>query len=165
MILSVASGLGTFVLNRKKLTGGVGISLSLLARWDGGVSMQVGPRYDIPGYIGVDWFIIDLLMSTMIFIFLEKLFPHIREQAILRPDWWHDFRYFALNHLLIGIFAFVATMTAPTFFSWAVNHDLQVFVSSLPWTVQFVMAIILPDLVEYAIHPTLPEVKWLWPIH
>src|SRR5216683_2414874 len=127
--------------------------------------VQVGPRYDIPGYIGVDWFILDLLMSTMIFVFLEKLFPHIREQAILRPDWWHDFRYFALNHLLIGIFAFAATMTAPTFFSWAVNHGIQVFVSSLPWTIQFDMAIVLADLVEYAIHRTLHEVKWLWPIH
>ena len=165
MIFSVAFGLVTFVLNRKKLMGAVGISLALLALWDGGVSMQVGPRYDLPGYIGVDWFILDLLLSTMIFIFLEKLFPHIREQAILRPDWWHDFRYFALNHLLIGIFAFAATMTAPTFFSWAVNHGIQAFVSSLPWTIQFVMAIVLADLVEYAIHRTLHEVKWLWPIH
>src|SRR6266481_5723005 len=122
MIFSVAFGLVTFVLNRKKLMGAVGITLALLALWGGGISMEVGPRYDLPGYIGVDWFILDLLLSTMIFIFLEKLFPHIREQAILRPDWWHDFRYFALNHLLIGIFAVAATMTAPTFFSWAVNH-------------------------------------------
>jgi len=83
--------------------GAVGISFALLALWGGG-------RYDIPGYIGVDWFILDLLLSTMIFIFLEKLFPHIREQAILRPDWWHDFRYFALNHLLIGIFAYVVLL-------------------------------------------------------
>src|SRR6266481_5723004 len=27
------------------------------------------------------------------------------------------------------------------------------------------MAIVLADLVEYAIHRTLHEVKWLWPIH
>src|SRR4029077_2666445 len=102
-----------------------GISLALLALWGGGVLMQVGPRYDLPGYIGVDWFILDLLVSTMIFIFLEKLFPHIREQAILRPDWRHDFRYFALNHLLIGIFAFVATMTAADVVSSAVNTTFR----------------------------------------
>lgn len=115
MIFAAAFGLVTFVLNRKKLMGAIGISLALLALWGGGISLQVGPRYTLPGYIGVDWFILDLLMSTMIFIFLEKLYPHIREQAILRPDWWHDFRYFAFNHLLIGVFAFVATMTASTF--------------------------------------------------
>ena len=47
------------------------------------------------------------------FVFQSEVFFDTG-QAILRPDWWHDFRYFALNHLLIGIFAFVATMTAPT---------------------------------------------------
>src|SRR5262249_60985288 len=93
MIFSVAFGLVTFVLNRKKLMGAVGISLALLALWGGGISMQVGPRYDLPGYIGVDWFILDLLLSTMIFIFLEKLFPPIREQAFLRPACCHGFRY------------------------------------------------------------------------
>jgi hypothetical protein len=75
MIFSVAFGLVTFVLNRKKLMGAVGISLALLALWGGGVSMQVGPRYDLPGYIGVDWFILDLLLSTMIFIFSRKAVP------------------------------------------------------------------------------------------
>ena len=44
MVFSVAFGLVTFVLNRKKLMGAVGISLALLALWGGGVSMQVGPR-------------------------------------------------------------------------------------------------------------------------
>ena len=101
----------------------------------------------------------------MIFIFLEKLFPHIREQAILRPDWWHDSRYFVMNHLMIGVYAFAATIFAPTFFSWAINHDLQHFVSSLPWVIQFFMAILLADLVEYAIHRTMHEVKFFWPIH
>jgi len=165
MVFSAAFGVVTFALNRHKLMGAIGICLTLLAMWGGGASVQVGPRYAAPGYVGLDWFILDLLLSAMIFVFLEKLFPHIREQAILRPDWWHDFRYFALNHLLIGVYAFAATMFAPRFFSWAINHDIQAFVSSLRWVIQFVMAIVLADLVEYAIHRTMHEVKFLWPIH
>ena len=149
MVFSAAFGLVTFVLNRHKLMGAIGISLTLLAMWGGGASVQIGPRYDAPGYIGLDWFILDLMLSAMIFIFLEKMWPHIREQAILRPNWWHDSRYFLLNHLLIGVYAFAATMFAPTFFSWALNADLQHVVSSLPWVVQFAMAIVLADLVEY----------------
>ena len=93
-----------------KLMGAVGISLTLLALWGGGATVQVGPRYAAPGYIGLDWFVLDLMLSAMIFIFLEKLWPHLREQAILRPDWWHDSRYFLLNHLLIGVYAFAATI-------------------------------------------------------
>jgi sterol desaturase/sphingolipid hydroxylase (fatty acid hydroxylase superfamily) len=51
------------------------------------------------------------------------------------------------------------------FFSWAINQDVQTFVSSLPWVVQFFMAIVLADLVEYAIHCRMHEVKFFWPIH
>src|SRR4029077_5060054 len=65
----------------------------------------------------------------------------------------------------IGIYAFAATMFAPTFFTWAINHNVQAFVSSLPWVVQFCSALVLADLVDYAIHRTMHEVKWLWPIH
>ena len=117
MIFSTAFGLITFILNRHKLMGAIGITLTLLALWGGGASVQVGPRYAAPGYIGLDWFILDLLLSAMMFIFLEKMWPHFREQAILRPDWWHDLRYFLVNHLLIGVYAFAAAIFAPTFFS------------------------------------------------
>ena len=61
MIFSAAFGLITFVLNRHKLMGAIGITLTLLALWAGGASVQVGPRYVAPGYIGLDWFILDLL--------------------------------------------------------------------------------------------------------
>jgi hypothetical protein len=67
MIFSVAFGLVTFVLNRKKLMGAVGISLAILALWGGGISMQVGPRYDLPRYIGVDWFILDAIDDDLYF--------------------------------------------------------------------------------------------------
>src|SRR5438094_9827605 len=73
MIFSAAFGLVTFALNRHKLMGAIGITLTLLALWGGGASAQVGPRYAAPGYIGLDWFILDLLLSAMLIIFLEKL--------------------------------------------------------------------------------------------
>src|SRR5258706_6270396 len=45
MIFSAAFGLVTFALNRHKLMGAIGITLTLLALWGGGASAQVGPRY------------------------------------------------------------------------------------------------------------------------
>jgi sterol desaturase/sphingolipid hydroxylase (fatty acid hydroxylase superfamily) len=165
MIFSAAFGLITFLLYRHRFMGAVGISLTLLAMWGGGASVQVGPRYAAPGYVGLDWFILDLLMSAMIFIFLEKVFPHLREQAILRPGWWEDSRYFLLNHLLVGIYAFAATIAAPTIFAWAVSHDVQTFVTSQPWTVQFLLVIVLADLVDYVLHRSMHEVKFLWRFH
>src|SRR3954451_13613597 len=53
MIFSAAFGLITFVLTRHKLLGAIGITLTLLALWAGGASVQVGPRYAAPGYMGL----------------------------------------------------------------------------------------------------------------
>jgi uncharacterized membrane protein len=80
MIFSAGFGLVTFALNRHELMGAIGISLTLLAMWGGGATVQVGPRYAAPGYVGLDWFILDLMLSAIIFIFLEKLFPYIRRR-------------------------------------------------------------------------------------
>src|SRR5580704_7978986 len=53
MIFSASFGLITFILNRHKLMGAIGISLTLLAMWGGGATTQIGPRYAAPGYIGL----------------------------------------------------------------------------------------------------------------
>ena len=165
MAFSAVFGLITFILNRQKRLGAIGISLTILATYMGGVTVQVGPRYGAPGYVGLDWFILDLLMSAFVFIFLEKIVPQVREQAILRPDFWHDARYFIFNHLAISLFLFVGAVAVPSLFSWTINAGLQAWFRSLPGAAQFVVILVTADLVEYTIHRTMHEVPALWRIH
>src|SRR3954447_15335871 len=165
MVFSAGFGLLTFVLNRQKKLGAIGISLTLAAIWLGGTGVQVGPRYQAAGYIGMDWFILDLLTSALVFVFLEKIAPRVRGQAILRPDFWHDARDFVFNHLAIPIFLFVTVTAVPALFSWGVNADLQAWFRGLPGIVQFVVILVSADLVEYAIHRAMHEVPALWRIH
>ncbi|HEY4250084.1 MAG TPA: sterol desaturase family protein [Roseomonas sp.] len=165
MAFSVGFGLLTFVLGRQRKLGAIGVLLTLLAFWLGGAGVQVGPRYDIHTYIGLDWFILDLLMSAILFIFLEKIVPRAREQAVLRPDFWHDARYFAFNHLAIGIFLFVGTILMPQLFSWTINAGLQAWFRDLPGVVQFIVVLFLADLVEYTIHRSMHEIPALWRFH
>ena len=108
IVFSAGFGLLTFLLNRQKRFGALGIVLSLLAIYLGGSSVPVGHRYQAAGFIGLDWFILDLLATAALFIALEKIVPHERSQPILRPDFWHDGRYFIFNHLVdLGIFLFI----------------------------------------------------------
>lgn len=165
MAVSFAFALLTFVLNRQKRLGAIGVSLVMLAAFLGGPGVAVGPRHDAPGYLGLDWFILDLLMSALVFIFLEKIAPRIREQAILRPDFWHDARYFIFNHLAISIFLFGTTVAVPSLFSWTINAGLQAWFRSLPGIVQFLAVLVCADLVEYAIHRCMHEIPALWRIH
>jgi sterol desaturase/sphingolipid hydroxylase (fatty acid hydroxylase superfamily) len=165
MVFSAGFGLLTFLLNRQKRLGALGIVLTLIAVYLGGSSVQVGPRYDTVGYIGLDWFILDLLASAATFIALEKIVPHRREQPILRPDFWHDSRYFIFNHLVIGIFLFISVRAVPELFSWTINAGLQQWFRSLPGVAQFVAVLVTADLMEYATHRAMHEVPMLWRFH
>ncbi|WP_376088268.1 sterol desaturase family protein [Roseomonas sp. CCTCC AB2023176] len=165
MVFSAGFGVLTFVLGRQRHLGALGLLLTGLAFWLGGTGVQVGPRYTAPGYIGLDWFILDLLGSALIFVLIEKIVPREPGQPVLRPDFWHDARYFVFNHLTIGIFIFIGHVMMPRLFAWSINADLQAWFRDLPGIVQFAVILFLADLVEYAIHRTMHEVPWLWRIH
>ncbi|MDN3562989.1 sterol desaturase family protein [Paeniroseomonas aquatica] len=165
MVFSAGFGVLTFVLNRQKRLGALGILLTVLAAYLGGSSVEVGPRYDAPGFIGLDWFILDLLASAALFTALEKTVAHRRDQPILRSDFWHDGRYFIVNHLAIGIFLFMSVKAMPSLFSWTVNAGLQEWFGSLPGVVQFVAILVTADLMEYATHRAMHEVPALWRFH
>lgn len=165
MVFSAGFGLLTFALGRQRHLGALGLLLTAVALWLGGTGVQVGPRYAAPGFVGLDWFILDLLASALVFILIEKIVPRDRTQPVLRPDFWHDARYFAFNHLTIGIFLFVGNVLMPQLFAWSINADLQSWFRGLPGIAQFLAVLVLADLVEYAIHRTMHEVPWLWRIH
>jgi sterol desaturase/sphingolipid hydroxylase (fatty acid hydroxylase superfamily) len=166
MAFSVGFGLATFFLGRNRRLGALGISLTLLAMLMGGPTVPVGARYDTAGiFLGLDWFVLDLLISAVVFVFLEKVAPLLRDQAVLRPDFWHDARYFAFNHLAIGIFLYATVVLVPGLFSWTINEGLQAWFRGQWGVVQFLIILVCADVVEYWIHRTMHEVPWLWRIH
>jgi sterol desaturase/sphingolipid hydroxylase (fatty acid hydroxylase superfamily) len=165
LVFSGGFGLLTFALNKQKRLGALGLFLTAVALYLGGSAVPVGPRHDTPGFIGLDWFILDILASALLYITLEKLFPHRRDQPILRPDFWHDGRYFIFNHLAIGIFLFMSVRAMPSLFSWTINAGLQEWFRSLPGIVQFIVVLVTADLMEYATHRAMHEVPFLWRFH
>ncbi|HWI11496.1 MAG TPA: sterol desaturase family protein, partial [Burkholderiaceae bacterium] len=82
----------------------IGLSLAL-----GGHKVPVDSNFpDHTPYIGLDWFILDLLGSSLIFIFIEKLFAHRKDQPVFRAEWQTDFHHFVVNHMIVG-FVLLAT--------------------------------------------------------
>jgi len=70
----------------------IGLSLAL-----GGHKVPVNDFADNTPYIGLDWFILDLLGSTLIFVFIEKLFALRKDQPVFRPEWQCDFHHFLVT--------------------------------------------------------------------
>lgn len=155
----------TFILNRRKRLGAIGVLCTLVAFALGGYGVPSGPVAPSQLAIGVDWLVLDLLGSAALFIFIEKIIPKYEAQAILRPEWQLDLFYFGINHLLIGAFMLIGNSVAPMLFGWAVNDSLRSVVSGLPLVLQFVLLLACADFVQYWTHRSFHEIPALWKFH
>ncbi|WP_374433097.1 sterol desaturase family protein [Inhella sp.] len=145
--------LGTFVL--------VGLSLAL-----GGSKVEVDPNFpDHTPYIGLDWFILDLLGSTLIFVFVEKLWPLRKHQPVFRPEWQTDFHHFIVNHMVVGFVLLATNLLVHKLFGWAAKDGVQAWVQDLPFPVALFLIILVADLVQYWTHRAYHEVPMLWRLH
>ncbi len=165
MYASLGFGGLTFLLNRRKRLGAIGVLSTLAAFVLGGYDLPARAVDPQPVSLGVDWLVLDFLLTGTIFIFIEKLVPKYENQAILRPDWQLDLSYFALNHLCIGVLLIVGNGFAPHVFGWATNQHVQGFMTALPVVVQLIILLVCADLVQYAVHRSFHEVPALWKFH
>lgn len=164
MWFSLFFGVLTFIRNKKKRLGAVGIATTLIAFALGGYTIPVGPVEPKPLALGIDWLILAFLGSTVVFTSLEKLFPKHRDQPVFRDEWNLDFFYFCINHLLISVLLLIGNYLTSKF-QWAVSADLQATVQSFPILVQFLFALLIADFILYAEHRAFHEVPRLWPFH
>jgi sterol desaturase/sphingolipid hydroxylase (fatty acid hydroxylase superfamily) len=130
----------------------------------GGHKVPVNDFADHTPYIGLDWFILDLLGSSLIFIFIEKLFPHRKNQPVFRPEWQTDFHHFIVNHMIVGFVLLATNLMVHKGLGWAVKSDLHAWIQSLPFVLELLLIILAADLVQYWTHRAYHE-TWLWRLH
>ena len=165
--LVIAGGLSLFniVMQRAAWLSAAAFSLVLITALLGGHKVPVGDFADGTPYIGLDWFILDLLGSALIFIFIEKLFALRKDQPIFRPEWQTDFQHFAVNHMLIGFVLLATNLLVHRFFGWAASDGLRGWVATLPFWGGLLLLLLVSDLTQYWVHRTYHQVPWLWRLH
>jgi sterol desaturase/sphingolipid hydroxylase (fatty acid hydroxylase superfamily) len=165
LVVAGAVSLFNIVTARARWLSAGAFALVALAAALGGHKVPVNDFPDGTPYIGLDWFILDLLGSTLIFIFIEKLFPLRKDQPVFRPAWQTDFQHFIVNHLLVGFVLLAVNLLVHRLFGWAVSGTLQDWVRGLNFWVALFLIILVADLVQYATHRAYHEVPVLWRLH
>jgi lathosterol oxidase len=158
-------GVISVVLRPNKVLGSVGIGFSLLAAALGGSQIKVEGPVRSSTYVGLDWFLLDLLLMALIFVPLERFFARLREQSTFRPGWVTDLAYFCTSHLLMQALVLLTMIPAAVFFRWAVNAPFQRDVGSQPAWQQFIEILVLADLATYTIHRMFHAIPLLWRFH
>ncbi|MCU0675104.1 MAG: sterol desaturase family protein, partial [Myxococcota bacterium] len=125
MVLAGVISVANLVLGRARWLAAWSFLFLGIAQLLGGATVPIGDFPDDTPYIGLDFFILDLLGSTIVFVLIEKLFPLRREQPIFRPEWQTDLQHFVINHLSVGLVLVVVNRIVHGAFGWAESDTLR----------------------------------------
>jgi len=142
-----------------------GILLAVAAAALGGSSVRINQVLHDGPAIGLDWFLLDLLLTAVVYVPLERLWPLRPEQGTFRNQWTLDVVYFMSTHLPIQILSFLILLPAVQFAKYLSVPVLQILVARLPWFLQFFLAALVADVAEYFIHLAFHKVPFLWRFH
>jgi sterol desaturase/sphingolipid hydroxylase (fatty acid hydroxylase superfamily) len=165
LVLSFSLGTLNILINGRRRLGITGIIASSSAVFMGGTNIQVDAVGDTPYSLGLDWFVLALLVSAVVFIPLEKLYAKDAQQNILRPYWRTDLAYFFVSHMLVQFILIFITGFSEYVGGWAISPDLQQSVQSSPLLLQFLLAVLVADLGQYWLHRLYHRVPLLWRVH
>ena len=160
-------GLGTLstLLRRSTRLGLTALALATAATLLGGSTAELGDAGGAAGYLGLDWFLLNVLVLALLFVPMERLFARLPAQPIFRSGWRTDLAHFTVSHLLVQVTVLLTLAPAALFFAWAVRPALQRAVQSQPLILQVVEIVVVADLAQYVVHRAFHRVPWLWRFH
>jgi sterol desaturase/sphingolipid hydroxylase (fatty acid hydroxylase superfamily) len=162
---AIIFGVTSAILRKKKILGLTGMLFALAATLWGGASVPINQTLDNSPAIGLDWFLLDMLLMTLIYSPFEVLWPAYPKQSVFRKEWLLDVVYFLSTHLPIQMTSFLILLPATQLTAVFGVPGVLAAMGSLPWLVQFFLAILVADLAEYAIHRAFHKVPFLWRFH
>lgn len=162
--LAFIFGIISSILSQNKKPAFIGLALSLLSVILGGSQVPTPETVNSQYYLGLDWFVLDMLIVAMIFIPIEKVFSRL-SQNIFRPQWKTDFYYFFVSHLLIQITSYLILLPSLFIGAKIANPILREWVIAQPLILQFIEILILADLTQYWIHRAFHKIPFLWRFH
>lgn len=170
-LIDLVIGLGflcaclNLMLRRRRRLGFTGLALTGLAIALGGTAVEVNPAPGGSVYLGLDWFLLSLLVLALVFVPLERLFPRRPEQGVFRFGWATDTAHFAVSHLAVQVLTFLSLWPALTVAGELLHAPWRAVVAGLPLPLQVLTIMLVADFMQYWVHRAFHVIPWLWPFH
>lgn len=166
LLASYGLALLSLLLRPRKVLGMTALVIGIGAALLGGANVQPDETRSWGVFFGLDFFIINLLVTGFMFAPFERLFPHRREQRLFRNEWREDLFYFLISTMFVQILTFITL--APSTFVNANTGSWEAFratIAGLPWLVQFAIVLVASDMAQYWYHRLFHQVPFLWGFH
>jgi sterol desaturase/sphingolipid hydroxylase (fatty acid hydroxylase superfamily) len=165
LVFSFLFGTVSAVLRANKTLALVGLGFTLAAALLGGSTVPLGEGATRRSWLGLDFFVLNLLLYSAVFVPLERFFALRAEQPVFRRQWIVDLTYFFVNSLLIEVLTILTLQPALIFFGWARVDAVTSAVGSLPLVLALPLLLLVADLTQYWVHRTFHVVPFLWRFH
>jgi sterol desaturase/sphingolipid hydroxylase (fatty acid hydroxylase superfamily) len=164
LVLAFAFGTVAVLRRRSVKVALAGVCLAALAVFLGGATIEVDHIKDTPFSLGLDWFVISLFFSALVFIPIERMLS-VRALSPLRPEWRTDLVYFFISHVLVQFILIAVTASTSMVAAFVLFPAVKAWIQALPVWLQFLMAVFLADLFQAGLHRIYHKVPFLWRFH
>ncbi len=166
LLAAYALALLSLILRPRKAIGLTALLVALAAAILGGSAAEPSGGGSWGVFFGVDFFAVNMVATGLMFAPIERLFPHRAEQRLFRNEWREDLFYYLVSSMLVQIITFL-TLAPSSFVNAHVDWlaSTRAVVSGLPWAVQFALAMVLTDFMQYWFHYLFHRVPFLWGFH
>ena len=155
----------SLVLRDSKVLGMTGMAATLLALTMGGSGATPLAADATPVYFGLDFFVLRLLLTGLVFIPIETLFPRRADQGIFRYEWREDLFYYFVSSMMVQVLTWLSFIPANTLLAITSWSEFRAWVAALPFIVQFIAIMFLTDVVQYWVHRLFHRIPALWRFH
>jgi lathosterol oxidase len=130
----------------------------------GGSDVRFDTIEQTPYSLGLDWFILSLLFTAMVFVPLEHGLGR-KPLSPLRPGWRTDLAYFFASHVLVQFILILITASTTWIDGLASWPALEARIRALPLWAQLPLAVFVADLTQALVHRSYHRMPWLWRFH
>src|SRR6185436_18745660 len=137
-VLLTAFGLSglSLALRRTRTLGTCGLAATLLGALLGGSKAGALVPDPTPLFLGLDFFVLNVLFTGLLFVPVERLFPHRAEQHVFREEWREDLFYYLVSSMMVQVLTFLAFLPAKTILAFSPMATVRAWIAVLPFLVQ-----------------------------
>jgi sterol desaturase/sphingolipid hydroxylase (fatty acid hydroxylase superfamily) len=154
----------SLILRKDKTLGSAAMVVTLIGTMLG--SLPAHEDIKLGGlFFGLDFFLLNVLFTGLLFIPIERIFPHRKEQPIFRDEWREDLFYYLVSSLFVQVLTYL-TFARSNFINQHEDFGLvRAWARGLPFIVQLLTIMLLTDIAQYWLHRAFHRVPFLWRFH
>ena len=163
---SYALALLSLLLRPRKALGFTALAIGIGAALLGGANVRPSETASLGIFFGLDFFVVNMIATGLMFAPMERLFPRRNKQRLFRIEWREDLFYYLISSMMVQALSFLAF--APSNVVIANTGSWEAFraaVHAMPWIIQFVLVLIMTDIMQYFFHRTFHRYPFLWGFH